>query len=247
MPEVVVLAPGRRPRDKVEGQWGPLDDDEWVEAKMTHRLMAIYVRVRLIQSKYLHQFYYSPDRLWRMGCTPVPECLRVLCVSISARLAKRSPNKLVIAMELCNCLQFISTTNRRHKQDSWRAREGMDRTTFGTAGDQNSREGTVYRPEWIHGTRCKGAPFPDDDQQSQQHIAKEQQGTMQCKSGKLPQKQMTKDHAGQVRETTPEIDNRGPGKEVTTVDNQYQEDNSRPTQEDKPSPLIFLMIRQAEL
>lgn len=63
-------------RETWEGDVGPLEGEDWVEALGSPRGAAISVNLRLIQFKYLHRVYFTRARLWRAGLIASPVCLR---------------------------------------------------------------------------------------------------------------------------------------------------------------------------
>lgn len=65
-------------RETWEGDVGPLESEDWMEALASPRGAAIQISLRLIQFKYLHRVYYTRVRLWRAGLIASPVCLRCM-------------------------------------------------------------------------------------------------------------------------------------------------------------------------
>lgn len=65
-----------RLRQLWETDLGYLEDDDWQEALSSPRVVAIPMRLRLIQLKSLHRTYLSAHILVKMGCRPDSGCLR---------------------------------------------------------------------------------------------------------------------------------------------------------------------------
>ena len=51
-----------------------LDDEEWDRICRNIKTMSRDVRVRLIQFKIMHRFYWTPSRLFRIGLKDTPNC-----------------------------------------------------------------------------------------------------------------------------------------------------------------------------
>lgn len=70
------INPTTKLRATWEGELGDFTDEDWQDALSSPRVVAIPMRLPLIQLKILHRVYYDAPLLHRLGRRPDPLCLR---------------------------------------------------------------------------------------------------------------------------------------------------------------------------